>query len=147
MYFVVHLSDTHTHTHTHTQTPTHKNENSFLVFVFHKLFFFFFYPSRLPFNFFLSFCVMRAYLRLAEVKVGKNRSARSKTTVRSKRVGPLRSGGAPLLGSHSDIFQWFSSFDLFSWHIKLSSMNWLSSINYRNKKMTIFHLTHSNTVT
>ena len=57
--------------------------------------------------------------------MGKNRSARSKTTVRSKRVGPLKSGGAPLLGSHSDIFHWFSSFALLSWHIKLSIMNFL----------------------
>ena len=36
--------------------------------------------------------------------VGKNRSTRRKTTVRSKRVGPLGSNGAPLLGSHSDTF-------------------------------------------
>ena len=36
-------------------------------------------------------------------KVGKNWSTRSKTTVRSKRVGPLGSNWAPLLGSHSDI--------------------------------------------
>ena len=36
--------------------------------------------------------------------VGKNRSTRSKTTVKSKRVGPLGSNGAPLLGFHSVIF-------------------------------------------
>ena len=36
--------------------------------------------------------------------VGKNWSAQSKTTVRSKRVGPQGSNGALLLGSHSAIF-------------------------------------------
>ena len=36
--------------------------------------------------------------------VGDNRSTRSKTTVRRKRVGPLGSNGAPLLGSHRVIF-------------------------------------------
>ena len=34
--------------------------------------------------------------------VGKNWSTQRKTTVSSKRVGPLGSNGAPLLGSHSD---------------------------------------------
>ena len=36
--------------------------------------------------------------------VGENRSTQSKTTVRSKRVGPLGSNGVLLLGSHSVIF-------------------------------------------
>ena len=36
--------------------------------------------------------------------MGKNWSTQGKTTVRNKRVGPLGSNGAPLLGSHSDTF-------------------------------------------
>ena len=48
-------------------------------------------------------------------KVGKNLSTRSKNTVRSKRVGPLGSNGAPLLGSHNDIFKWLLAF---AWHVK-----------------------------
>ena len=36
--------------------------------------------------------------------VGENRSTRSKTTVRSKKVGLLESNGPPLLGSHDVIF-------------------------------------------
>ena len=45
--------------------------------------------------------------------VGKNRS---KTTVRSKRVGPLGSNGAPLLGSHSD-FEDFYSWSPIKWWV------------------------------
>ena len=36
--------------------------------------------------------------------VGENRSTQSKTTVKSKRMGPLGSNGALLLGSHSVLF-------------------------------------------
>ena len=71
------------------------------------------------FNFFSVFLHHQGIPLPGRGKVGKNRSARSKTTVRSKRVGPLKSGGAPLLGSHSDIFHWFLSFALLSWHIKV----------------------------
>ena len=36
--------------------------------------------------------------------VGENQSTQSKTAVRNKRVGPLGSYVAPLLGSHSVVF-------------------------------------------
>ena len=59
------------------------------------------YP--LNFIFALFFATSRGIPLPSRGKVGKNRSPRSKTTVRSKRVSPLGSNGAPLLGSHSDI--------------------------------------------
>ena len=49
-------------------------------------------------------------------KVGKNRSTLSKTTVRSKRVGPLGSRAGPLIFSHSVKLLLFFSERV--WHIK-----------------------------
>ena len=57
-----------------------------------------------PLNFIFVFLRHEGIPPPSRGKVGENRSAQSKTTVRSKRVGPLGSNGAPLLGSHSDIF-------------------------------------------
>ena len=66
----------------------------------------FLYPSRLLFKFYccLSLPSHGGIPPPSRGIVGKNQSTQGKTTVRSKRVGPLGQNGAPLLGSHSVTF-------------------------------------------
>ena len=67
-----------------------------------KVFFYTHLGYPLKFIFVFHSHVMRGIPPPSRGKVGKNWSTRSKTTVRSKRVGPLGSNGAPLLRFHSD---------------------------------------------
>ena len=74
---------------------------------------FFLYPSRLLFEFYccLSLPSQGGIPPPSGGIVSENPSTRNQTTIMSKRVGPLGSNGAPLLGSNSVILYWCFNYD------------------------------------